>query len=293
MRRLDPGGGANALRRGAAAPLAAVAVAMAACAALLLEPGRVEAAVTFDSLTTPPVELTGLLYRPDGPGPFAAVVLLHGCSGIIRTENAWASELQKMGYVALIVDSFRPRGHSEICTDFRRVSRRERVLDAYGALRWLRAQRFVDPGRIAVAGWSNGGFAVLQAVDAARESPADRFRAALAVYPDCRFDKDTPFYAPLLILIGGRDDWTPPASCEDLARSSTPRQWPVLLHVYPEAHHSFDNPLARRQYLPNVVNGNKPGGCCGATIGYDAPAHADAIKRVERFFGEHLKRPSP
>jgi dienelactone hydrolase len=249
------------------------------------------AAVTFDSLTSPPVELTGLLYRPDGPGPFAAMVLLHGCSGIIRTEYGWATEFQKMGYAALIVDSFRPRGHSEICTDFRRVSRSERVLDAYGALRWLRAQPFVDARRIGVAGWSNGAFAVLQAMDEARARPSEGFRAAVAVYPDCRFDTATRFYAPLLILIGGRDDWTPAASCQALAASTGPRPAPVLLHVYPEAYHSFDNPSAARQYLPNVQNANKPGG--GATIGYDPAARADAVARVERFLAEHLKGDQP
>jgi dienelactone hydrolase len=246
--------------------------------------------VTFDSLTTPPVELTALLYRPDGPGPFPAVVLLHGCSGIIRTEFGWASEFQKMGYAALIVDSFRPRGYSEICTDFRRVTRRDRVLDAYGALRWLRSQPFVDGRRIAVAGWSNGAFAVLQVMDSSRERPAEGFRAAVAVYPEYRFDRATRFYAPLLILIGGRDDWTPAASCQELAASLESRAAPVLLHVYPEAFHSFDNPSAPRQYLPNVENANKPGG--GATIGYDPAAHADAIVRVRDFLTEHVK-PAP
>jgi poly(3-hydroxybutyrate) depolymerase len=60
--------------------------ALAITAAILVWAPRCAPAVTFDSLTTPPVELTALLYRPDGAGPFPAVVLLHGCSGIIRTE---------------------------------------------------------------------------------------------------------------------------------------------------------------------------------------------------------------
>jgi len=260
---------------------------LAIAAAVSLSAPVPAAAVNFDSLTTPPVELTALLYRPDGPGPFPAVVLLHGCSGIIRTELAWASEIQKMGYAALIVDSFRPRGHTEICTDFRRVTRGERVLDAYGALRWLRAQPFVDANRIAVAGWSNGAFAALQVLDAARERPAEGFRAAVAVYPDCRFDRDTRFYAPLLILIGGRDDWTPAAACQELAARPEPRPFPLLLHVYPDAYHSFDNPTAARQFLPNVQNANRPGG--GATIGHDPAARADAIVRVREFLAEHLK----
>lgn len=142
----------------------------------------------------------------------------------------------------------------------------------------------MDGRRVGVAGWSNGAFAALQVMDAARERPADGFRAAIAVYPDCRFDIATRFYAPLLIR--GRDDWTPAVSCRELAASPTPRPAPVLLQVYPEAYHSFDNPSATRQYLPNVENANKPGG--GATIGYDAAARADAIIRVQQFLAEHL-----
>jgi dienelactone hydrolase len=263
----------------------AARLVLAAGLALVLAPALAPA-VTFESLTTPPVELTGLLYRPDGPGPFPAMVLLHGCGGIVRTEFGWAGELQRMGYAALIVDSFRPRGHTEICSDFRRVSRRERVLDAYGALRWLRAQPFIDGGRIGVAGWSNGGFAVLQVMDAARERPAEGFRAAVAFYPECRFDRATSFYAPLLILIGGRDDWTPAGTCQEMAAASAPRAAPLLLHVYPEALHSFDNPAAARQFLPGVENANRPGG--GATIGYDPAARADAVSRVQAFLTEHL-----
>jgi dienelactone hydrolase len=263
---------------------------LAAGLLVLLGSSVAAAQVTFESPTTPPVELTGLLYRPDGPGPFPAMVLLHGCSGIVRTEFSWAGEFQKMGYAALIVDSFRPRGHSEICTDFRRVARRERVLDAYGALRWLRSQPFIDGRRIGVAGWSNGGFAVLQVMDVARERPVDGFRAAVAVYPECRFDRTTRFYAPLLILIGGRDDWTEAATCQEMAANPVPRAAPLLLHVYPEAHHSFDNPAAGRQHLANVENGNRPGG--GATIAYDPAARADAITRVAAFLDEHLKAPA-
>ena len=31
--------------------------------------------------------LTGYLYRPDGAGPFPAVVGLHGCGGLLRTDG--------------------------------------------------------------------------------------------------------------------------------------------------------------------------------------------------------------
>src|SRR5262249_44835087 len=56
------------------------------------------------------VQLSGYLYRPDGPGPFPAVAMLHGCSGLVtRSGNIrsharfWAEHLRDHGYVALLV----------------------------------------------------------------------------------------------------------------------------------------------------------------------------------------------
>jgi dienelactone hydrolase len=231
-----------------------------------------------------------LLYRPEGPGPFPAVVLLHGCSGIIQTERGWAQELRRRGYVALVVDSFRTRGYREICTDFTRVTRSQRVEDAYAALSRLRAETFVAPGAIALMGFSNGGYALLQAMRSPLTAAPPGFRAAVAMYPECQFDVGAAFYAPILILMGEADDWTLASHCRDLADAAARGTGaPVLLHAYPGVFHSFDNPAIRHFYYATAKNPNKPGGCCGATVGYDAPAHADAIERVARFLAGHLK----
>jgi dienelactone hydrolase len=50
------------------------------------------------------------IVRPDGPGPFPAVVILHDCSGLgPRSSGAperWSRELVARGYVVVIPDSF-------------------------------------------------------------------------------------------------------------------------------------------------------------------------------------------
>jgi dienelactone hydrolase len=50
------------------------------------------------------------LVRPDGAGPFPAVVIMHDCSGLgPRSSGApgrWAKELVGRGYVVLMADSF-------------------------------------------------------------------------------------------------------------------------------------------------------------------------------------------
>src|SRR4051794_27131684 len=63
---------------------------------------------TSDS--TPP--LLGFLARPNGPGRFPAVILLHGCSGFDEHDTAAASTLKSWGYVGLALDSL---GDAKMC----------------------------------------------------------------------------------------------------------------------------------------------------------------------------------
>jgi dienelactone hydrolase len=56
------------------------------------------------------VTLTGKLTKPQGDGPFPAVVLMHGCTGIGKHQEDWAARFASWGYVALQVDSLGPRG---------------------------------------------------------------------------------------------------------------------------------------------------------------------------------------
>src|SRR5690348_2545100 len=65
-----------------------------------------------------PVRLVGYLARPQGAGPFAAVVLLHGCGGFHSSMISWADRLSRYGYAALAVDSFGPRGMGDHCGGF-------------------------------------------------------------------------------------------------------------------------------------------------------------------------------
>src|SRR3989442_14403644 len=54
------------------------------------------------------------LSKPDGPGPFPAVVIVHDCSGLgPRSSGApdrWARELLGRGYGVLLPHSFTTRG---------------------------------------------------------------------------------------------------------------------------------------------------------------------------------------
>src|SRR5215470_16424077 len=66
--------------------------------------------------------LKAVLFRPDGAGPFPAVVGLHACGGLNDRGDAlgpryrdWAQHLMKAGFVVLYPDSYGSRGLGPQC----------------------------------------------------------------------------------------------------------------------------------------------------------------------------------
>src|SRR5262249_26263116 len=55
------------------------------------------------------------LARPAGPGPFPAIVVMHGCNGVAPHYRAWTETLRSWGYVAMLVNSFSSRGKTNVC----------------------------------------------------------------------------------------------------------------------------------------------------------------------------------
>src|SRR5262245_3190229 len=145
---------------------------------LALATSHADTLVKFPNVTGHPypADLLGYLARPDGPGPFPAVVVLHGCNGFSLASAAIADDLKSSGYVALTVDSLGPRDSTGECGRF--FVGQE--IDAYAALAHLSRLPFVDSNRVAVLGNSMGGSSALLAVQrAALEKRFDRkFRAA-------------------------------------------------------------------------------------------------------------------
>ena len=249
--------------------------------------------------------------KPSGAGPFPAVVIAHDCSGLGPTSSGapgrWARELVGRGYVVVIPDSFSTRGFpGGVCSDSnpgrQNVSPAHRARDAYAALAHARALAYVDGKRVGLMGGSHGGSTTLASMlaadgdtDALAAEKRAGFAAGVALYPSCApsartWHTTSGIYrpiGPLLILIGDKDDWTPAPPCEALATAARRAGYPVSITIYPNAHHSFDSPNPIR-FVATRINANAPGGR-GATTGGDPTAWSDAIQRVTRFFGEHLK----
>lgn len=238
-------------------------------------------------------------YRPKGAGPFPGVVLLHGCGGVSPTMHRWARWFRGHGYVALVVDSWTPRGFSDGCPiTAPDPPATERFDDAIGALAFLQSRSYVDRQRVGAIGWSNGGvysMAVINgpSLERARRRgvvlPEPGFMAGVGVYPGgCASLARELSVRPALILIGDADDWTRPGPCVDLVASQRARGADVTIVLYHGAYHYFDVEGQRPTELVDVANDNRPNGCCGATVAYDSDAAADALRRVSEFFGRHL-----
>jgi len=245
------------------------------------------------------VVLTGLLYSPS-QGPAAtskkqpAIVLLHGCSGLLdKAEKPvasyvfWAEHFQRLGYAALLLDSFTPRGTKEICTQKSRTINpdKERSDDAHAALAWLSTRPGIDASRIHLLGWSNGAMTVLHAVGPKAAKATFSFRSAVAFYPGCAAVLKDPGYrnqTPLLIQSGGADDWTPAKPCEELTARLVKSGAEAAIDIYPGAHHSFDRLNLKVRHRSEVRNPSSPTGW-GATVGTDPEARERAIKRATAF----------
>jgi carboxymethylenebutenolidase len=289
----------------AAAMIAAVlglVIVLAACAdaaAQSADPAR----VTFASMDGR-TKLVGYVFTPGKAGRAPAVVMMHGRAGPYSIEangrydastlserhQMWGHLWASLGYVAILVDGFGPRGYPQGFTrgsyDQRPETLNEvtmRPLDAYGALGYLRTRPDVATDGVVLQGWSNGGSATLatMAVVAADtpgavvHSPVLGFRAALAFYPACgmkgMFEDGYRPYAPIRVFIGEADEEVSPKRCATLVEKSRAQGGDIAMKLYPGATHDFDDPGRKRQ----SVDGN-------------VTAKADALEQAPAFFAEQL-----
>ena len=210
----------------------------------------------------PGERVQGYLAKPEGAGPFPAVIGLHGCGGLLdRTKQRLADEHACAGGVPDISG--------------------KRRSDAFGALAFLARQTFVDPQRVAAIGFSQGGLITLLVADEISFELFGRpgnlgFRTAVALYPVCMGAGGRPVI-PTLILIGALDDWTPAADCSDKIEGWGNEGPPVELVVYPGVHHSF--------YYPELQPGRK---VFDHWVEYNEAAATDATRTMREFLKRHL-----
>lgn len=257
-----------------------VLLLLAGCAAA---PGGRSEGVTIPTVDVP---LFAPYALPPGPAVAPAVVALHGCGGPFPArDNQWRDLLVVAGHPVLLPDSFGSRGLGSQCKNpSRGISPNgKRRADTVAAAEWLAAQPGTPPGGIVVMGWSNGGSTVLAAA-AQGVMPAGLVRGFVAFYPGCRLYDQKPDWAPsapMLIVMGEDDDWTPAEPCRHLAARFPDR---IKLVLFPGAYHDFDapdRPVVTRTGLAFTAHGDGV-----AHAGTDEAGRAAVLKLVPAWIAQ-------
>lgn len=204
------------------------------------------------------------IYAPEGEGPFPAVMLLHGCGGVRPNMEVFARLAADMGVIAFVPDSLGPRGITyeealeSVCTGAR-LRAHERTGDLHAVLEFMRSDPRVDASRIALAGWSHGGWTALEALalDRAGKVPAslnsppphglEGVKAVFAMYPYSSFparSRRLPWPATIPVegvLVHGDAICNDEDSVEVFKRQI---EWgnDVRWRYVPDATHAFDEP---------------------------------------------------
>ncbi|HIF99225.1 MAG TPA: hypothetical protein EYQ54_19760 [Myxococcales bacterium] len=207
----------------------------------------------------------GSLLLPERPArePMPCVVACHGSLGWRGHHHEHMVGWLESGIAVFRVHSFDARSVASIVEDQMAVTHAMLLADAYRALALLSQHPLIDPDRIGVSGWSLGGTVALYAawspIAEALAPDGERFAAHLPVYPAAHMRPEEKRWtgAPIRVLHGADDDYTPVSFVTDLADELRPHGVEIDVRAYPGGHHSFDSvePMA---WLPQAIRlGNR------------------------------------
>lgn len=198
-----------------------------------------EKQMVFGQMTIPVDSL-----QPDKKYPL--IIGVAGSIGWRQHHLDYMEMYQDNGFATFELNSFKSRDVTSTVGSQVEVTIATIILDAYRALDALSKHPNIDADRIAITGWSLGGgvtlFSGWQPVLKAL-GQQHRFAAHLAFYPPCFVNPtDLGFtQAPMHILIGEADNWTPAAPCQKLVERLAVNKTNIDITVYPDAHHGFDS----------------------------------------------------
>lgn len=238
--------------------------------AALLASGVAEAQVTKEEITAPSrhrgkeIILPAEAYFPDQTSQnLPAMVIWHDSGGLQNEhEYAYARELVKIGVVAVIPDSFTPRGIKNTIIDQSQVNTPELSIDAFRLLRKLQQHPRIDPSRIGIMGFSKGAtLAVgvsLNYYGKHFTNPKERYALHVALYPNCSTQYlDTKMIGgPLYMILGEADTYTPMGPCIEFGGKLRAAGGRVEIFTLPKAKHSWDT--GTRDW---EITGDNFGGC--------------------------------
>lgn len=195
---------------------------------------------------------------PEGvEGPVPVALLFSGCGGVRSIQDEYAETALENGWAAAIVDSHKARGIGRlgsmltVCTALR-LRGAERAEDVFAALNHVRADTRLDGDRIAVAGWSHGGWALLDAFALAAKPEANAsvlagVQAAYLVYPYCgrlTLADTHPIgdSVDIDMVLAGRDRVVSAEACRRVASARGEEGTTFTVIEEPDLTHAFDAP---------------------------------------------------
>ena len=211
-------------------------------------------------------QLEGYLARPEGEGPFPAIVVIHEAYGLNENIKDISRRFADQGYIALAVDLFAGRNRTICMFRFmgymlRSSLQNDAITDLKASLTFLSEQTGVDNARLGAVGYCMGGsFAIAWACT------DDRLKAIAPYYAiNPRPLEAVNRLCPVVGSYPGSDFTTPNGQKLDveLERNQVPHD----IKIYPGAKHSFFNDTGRS---------------------YNEAAAQNSWERVLAFFGEHL-----
>ncbi len=142
----------------------------------------------------------GYMVRPDGDGPYPAIILIHDWWGLNDNIRWHAEQLAKQGYVALAVDLFHEKTTEDVNTakelSATAITNVESTVENLeDASQFLKRQRPVDDDRIGSIGWGFGGGWAFQM------AKSDMSTKVTVVYYG-PFSKDEPLDTMTSLMIG-------------------------------------------------------------------------------------------
>lgn len=222
------------------------------------------------------------LFAASGGGPHPGVLVLHESFGLNDDIRRIARRFAAAGYVALAPDLYSHGSRivclSRVIVDMLREAVDREVRDILAAREALAARPEVDPQRIAVAGFcQGGGFALIAGARGGFSAAAVNY----GVVPAERVELDG--ICPVVGSYGARDRVVGRKMAERLDRHLSALGVPRDIKTYDGVGHSFFSKVDGWQgWLARVPT--------PMFVGYDEQAAEDGWGRMLAFFDEHVAR---
>ncbi len=194
-------------------------------------------------------EVFGILTLPENKTDnkkFPLIIGVAGSDGWGNHHYDYLKMYRESGIATFELKSFASRGIKTTVGTQTEVTMAMMILDSYRALDKLASNLNIDIENVAITGWSlGGGVSLFSGWEKLIKSinPDNRFSAHLPIYPPCMIRVgDLEFTdAPIHILIGELDTWTPASACETLVEDLSKVKDNIGLTIYNDSHHSFDS----------------------------------------------------